>query len=506
MICRKCNANIADNAKFCPKCGAKIELVETQGIQTKKCPSCGTENPISAKFCKADGYNLQEVQPTKGESPAEVEKPKDVIFCPQCKTPYPITARFCKNDGTPLKERVEPSFDRRETTEPTPHRVEARKVEKRGRKKWILIPILLFLIAAGVGGYLYFSGHIFKNQEKVQEEINTELREKGLNNLSTEINKEWVATVSGIVSNQSYREDALRIVRSHREVKEVIEHIHTIEEIEKEINNTLSAEGLGEVSAQIDKDFIVTLEGFVNNEDEKKKAIDIAKTHNELKNVKDNIRTTEEIAKEVNNALSAEGLSEVHAQIDQDLIVTLTGLVNNEGERTKAVDLAKGHSELKGVINNIRIKQVRTDNRAARIENELNSTLRKRGLNTIYAKVTQDLIAILKGSASSLQDKELALSIARSYRELRSVKDEIILGPVQPPPPPRPCDPAKLEGEINKALRNAGLMGVTAEVSYDFQVILKGSVMTEADVFRARKIAKDFQCVKDVKNKIFVVS
>lgn len=63
MICSKCNSTFADNARFCPKCGTKVEENPTvSSILLKKCPKCGTENPSSAKFCKVDGYNFQEAE------------------------------------------------------------------------------------------------------------------------------------------------------------------------------------------------------------------------------------------------------------------------------------------------------------------------------------------------------------------------------------------------------------------------------------------------------------
>ncbi len=52
---------------------------------TVKCPNCGTENPVSAKFCNNCGTKL-------GGS----------IKCPTCGTENPPGAKFCSNDGTKL--------------------------------------------------------------------------------------------------------------------------------------------------------------------------------------------------------------------------------------------------------------------------------------------------------------------------------------------------------------------------------------------------------------------
>ncbi|MBR5983659.1 MAG: zinc ribbon domain-containing protein [Bacteroidales bacterium] len=52
MKCLKCNAEIADNAKFCPICGAKVEI-------ENKCPNCGATVEKNAKFCVKCGTKIE---------------------------------------------------------------------------------------------------------------------------------------------------------------------------------------------------------------------------------------------------------------------------------------------------------------------------------------------------------------------------------------------------------------------------------------------------------------
>lgn len=51
MKCSKCNAEISDNAKFCPICGSKVE-------QESKCPNCGAIVSNDAKFCTKCGAKI----------------------------------------------------------------------------------------------------------------------------------------------------------------------------------------------------------------------------------------------------------------------------------------------------------------------------------------------------------------------------------------------------------------------------------------------------------------
>jgi osmotically-inducible protein OsmY len=540
MICKKCNNSIPDAAKFCPKCGAKIEIPAAQDIQTKKCPSCGAENPASAKFCKVDGYNFQQAEKKREERPTEVEKPSNLLFCPKCGASYPLTAKFCKKDGTslqqvtgtveirkpdtkegeikpdatieskaeaaitetkaveeppekvpvpekpkdfivcpkcgttnpltakfckkdgaPLKEDIKPSLVREiqpevpvkpAIKESGPPKAESRKKAIRKTSKiwvWITICGVVLIILCG-GSYLYFSDLIGKKPESLQKKINMELEEKKLDSISVQVDKEWVATVSGIVGKPIYRSEALNIVKSHKEVKEII----------------------------------------------------------------DNIQTTGDMEKKINNALKDEGINEIYANMDDNLITTLKGFASSEGEKAKAVNIARGFKELKDLKDEIQIKtpsEIVKDN-TARIEEEMNQKFRKRGLKNIYAQVGEDLVATLSGTAKSNDDKTLAINIAKSYRELRGLTDNIRVAPEAPeiPAPPAPAataappqvDIAKLQEEINMALKKRGLSNVYAEIDRDLIATLNGFVNNKVEESDAINITRSYGQLRAVRTRI----
>lgn len=107
MICKKCNSAFADNAKFCPNCGATIEEeLNIQDEPVRKCPKCGALNPSSAKFCKIDGYNFQQSEEQAATTDVEAERISDKIFCPKCGAAYEAGVKFCKKDGTSLEKGV----------------------------------------------------------------------------------------------------------------------------------------------------------------------------------------------------------------------------------------------------------------------------------------------------------------------------------------------------------------------------------------------------------------
>ena len=61
--CLKCGTDNNEGAKFCAKCGEKIEQIQKSELYN--CPSCGKNNPKNAVFCSECG------EPIKSESTKE---------------------------------------------------------------------------------------------------------------------------------------------------------------------------------------------------------------------------------------------------------------------------------------------------------------------------------------------------------------------------------------------------------------------------------------------------
>jgi len=62
MKCPKCQFENPDEAKFCLKCGIKLELI---------CPGCGKSNPSGSIFCMECGHNLA-IEPSTQAPPVEL--------------------------------------------------------------------------------------------------------------------------------------------------------------------------------------------------------------------------------------------------------------------------------------------------------------------------------------------------------------------------------------------------------------------------------------------------
>jgi predicted RNA-binding Zn-ribbon protein involved in translation (DUF1610 family) len=72
--CASCGAAMRPNAKFCPKCGKKVEA-------EPRCASCGAELRPGAKFCPKCGKKV-EAEPRCASCGAELRP--GAKFCPKC--------------------------------------------------------------------------------------------------------------------------------------------------------------------------------------------------------------------------------------------------------------------------------------------------------------------------------------------------------------------------------------------------------------------------------------
>ena len=124
MICPKCNGEIADNAKFCTKCGANIEEV-TKELEAKREEEVRKveEQKSKEESRKAEEQALKEV-----EEASKVEEQK-------------------------VKETEESSNDKEPTQEP---KNEQPKKTKKSKKKIILVIAIIIVLLAGVGAGVWY--------------------------------------------------------------------------------------------------------------------------------------------------------------------------------------------------------------------------------------------------------------------------------------------------------------------------------------------------------------
>ena len=321
---------------------------------------------------------------------------------------------------------------------------------------------VMIVLASGLSAYLYWAGNIGDRQGSVQASVNAELGKKRLSNIKVSVAKDWKTVAAGIADSQAEKDQALALIKKHGKL-ELIDNIRikpSRSDLEQQLNQELANAGM-KVTAQLD-------EGF-----------------NTVK-------------------LKHAGLSQ-EDRAKAEKLVTSNIMVNAGVADVKVVDAATVQKT--DVPTSVVITRPPVD--SAQIENGLNKRLRGAGLGTVSARVDENGIANLKGTVATREEKDKAVTFARLWPGVAGVGDVIHVTPpkeviLTPTPAPAP-NPTTLEGEINRALRNGGAGGVTAQVSDDFSVTLKGWAISAAQKDRAFQIARQFKGVDVVKDRIFVV-
>jgi osmotically-inducible protein OsmY len=285
----------------------------------------------------------------------------------------------------------------------------------------------------------------------------------------------------------------------------------------------------------------------VPNQSDKDQAFGLVSGHKAVESIVNNVQVELNVADvetNLNKALAEAGFSSVPAvQLDKDLVATLRGSANDPPEKDRMLALAKGISGIKGVKDEIEVvapqaipepenmdiaeeaspqpspqpplspqaSSQRVVDRAA-LERDLNALLRSSGDGRVRARVNSDMSVVLSGSVRREEERNYAISIAEAlsgrkatYHNVQVVAPQVVkLEPSQAPQANMAIDPAKLEGDINRALRGRDINSITAQVNDDMSLTLKGSASaTEKE--RALQLARQVRGIHGIKDKIFVV-
>jgi len=531
-------------------CGAKIEERTVEPPATKKCPQCGSENALAAKFCKVDGYRFDSGMPTSGvpataprqePSPAAVaattSEPPATKKCPQCGSENALAAKFCKVDGyrfdsgTPagavpaVASRQEPSLTvvAAATTETfDPVTVQASKKSTLKEPPPVNphpAPPPAHLVICPKCGTANPAGAKFCKKDGVA--LAGAADNMDLAREATE--KTNIARDEGLPSPP-----ILATEPPPDQVRQAATHIPGAQPASSRSNVVIATGVLVALLAAGGGGYWY-LAGRNAPTKEVAEAPPTSPASPAPAASTQAMATRQMVDAGVKMILADAGFSKtIQPTTDGDLAVTLHGSVASEEQRAKVLALAKTATGVTAVRDQLEVAQSATAPNevasgrpdlappstpavppvpsfdATGVQQDLNRQLRNSGLSGVSVKVNADRSAVLRGKVSTAKEKEDAQVLVSNSPELSGVRNtiQVITEPLQTA---ATSDPAKLEGEINRALRNGGVGSVTAQVADDLSVTLKGSVTSAEQKDRAFQVARRFQAKGMPKDRIFVV-
>ena len=149
MKCVKCNADIEQDAQFCPYCGTKV-------VYTRCCTKCGKPLDEDSDFCPYCGTKQDSVN-TESEQIEEVVQPQMTISVQELETVDPSKNQIEElpqevNENGKVDDVVTSNPEHNEPDSELPHE------SKNSSKKWLLIVgVILLLGILGGGGYYFMT-------------------------------------------------------------------------------------------------------------------------------------------------------------------------------------------------------------------------------------------------------------------------------------------------------------------------------------------------------------
>jgi hyperosmotically inducible periplasmic protein len=196
----------------------------------------------------------------------------------------------------------------------------------------------------------------------------------------------------------------------------------------------------------------------------------------------------------------------------QDGVVTLTGTVQDKGDKALAGDTVENLPGVTQVKNDLVVKSThpeRSDSwTALKVRSRL---LAKANVSAATTKVTaHDGVVTLTGTADNIAQKELTAVYAKDIDGVKSVKNEIVVkgSPSNDATASEKMDDASITGQVKYALlSHKGTRALKTKVTTeDGVIVVTGEARTDAEKSLVTKLAKDVRGVKSVSNNMTVKS
>lgn len=460
LQCGKCAALLPGSARFCPKCGALKEESPKRTSEGKVCPICGVENPPTARFCKKDGTPLSApaapiisagTQTPAAPSPASMQTPVPPSAQAEPAN-LPTGAMVCSHCGSSYPSAVK--FCKKDGTPLSRSALGPEAAIRPTGTEKASLPLPPIIAAASTA-----PSQAPAQADPAPHSVNVLGSRSGISDSPTiQFRKTDGMPLSPVLAKGAPEDFPRKTSKA----------------------GGLSVRRIWPMIAAAGVLVCVIVAAYLT------------------------VRSTPASVQQlINSELASKGLASIVAHVDKEWVATLSGAAARPQDKDIALDLVRQQRKIHNVVDTVKLAP-----QPGALEEQLTEALAAAGLAGIKAEVDAGLGVTLTGEVERAELRNEAEKIAKRFPDLISVSNQVHIRAPQPPKreyPTNDLDPARVEGEINRALRSAGLGSVTSVVSDDFQVTLKGSVGSRENKERAFALARGFAAVRKVKDLVFIV-
>jgi osmotically-inducible protein OsmY/ribosomal protein L40E len=532
MICGSCGSEVPGSPKFCNKCGAAFTAAGAAPPAappgaTKICPQCGAVNAATAKFCKKDGYDFdkapavaapaaprpQVVPPPRPAAPPAPPRPQQTaptatsqpaipgsIACPTCGTLNPPNARFCKKDGTALGAAAAapaaarpPVAPAAPPPRPTPRGIElslADDPEPQPAPPPMApapppppprpAPMATQPVEAKAKIEIPRPAPAPTPDETGVYPTGVHKRPRSKAAMFTVIGT--VVVLAAAAVGYMYWKGILG---------------NRAETVTESVLQSAREKGFDGLTLTIAPDWTATVSGTVVGDVRRDELLGIIQKNPNIKSVTDNLTVRPgpgDLEQQVGDALSSRGLKDVTVTVGDDLVAMLKGTVDDPALETVAVDTARAVNGLKDVQSAIKLSI------AAR-QAALTAALASGGFAEAQAQIADENTVNIIGNVYSAEEKTKLIELVTATTGIATLNDTTQI--IERPPV---VNPGKVEADINKALKSAGLPDIAAVVDEQLNATLVGSVTRASDRDKAMRTARKITAIKSLRSEIEVAS
>lgn len=131
---------------------------------------------------------------------------------------------------------------------------------------------------------------------------------------------------------------------------------------------------------------------------------------------------------EINRKLRKNGVEGIYVEVNEDFTATITGYFSTKLDRLKTFSVIDSYQEISSVVDSTKKNSQKIQGVSAfSLINKINESFKNEGLDNLIVEVDDYLNVTIKGAVRGKEEKNKAFEIAKSFKDVKNIKDLIFI-------------------------------------------------------------------------------